>query len=62
MTSMIVKIDNNIVAQAKTYGKAENRSATRQVEYWVRIGKIAQDNPDLHYEDITKILLGVWHK
>ena len=59
MTSTAVKIDNDIVAQAKTYGKAESRSATKQVEYWARIGKIAQDNPDLTYEDITEILLGM---
>ncbi len=41
MTSTAVKIDNDIVDQAKTYGKAESRSATKQVEYWAKIGKIA---------------------
>ena len=59
MTSTAVKIDSDIVAQAKTYGKAESRSATKQVEYWAKIGKIAQDNPDLTYEEITEILLGM---
>ena len=59
MTSTAIKIDNNIVDQAKTYGKAESRSATKQVEYWAKIGKIAQDNPDLTYDDITDILLGM---
>lgn len=59
MTSTAVKIDSDIVDQAKIYGKAESRSATKQVEYWARIGKIAQDNPDLTYEDITEILLGM---
>ncbi len=59
MTSTAVKIDNDIVDQAKTYGKAESRSATKQVEYWAKIGKIAQDNPDLTYDDITDILLGM---
>ena len=56
MTSTAVKIDSDIVAQAKSYGEAESRSATKQVEYWARIGKIAQDNPDLTYDDITEIL------
>nr|WP_256939095.1 ParD-like family protein [Acinetobacter harbinensis] len=59
MTSTAIKIDNNIVDQAKTYGKAESRSATKQVEYWAKIGKIAQDNPDLTYDDITDLLLGM---
>ena len=43
MTSTAVKIDSDIVAQAKSYGEAESRSATKQVEYWARIGKIAQN-------------------
>lgn len=59
MTSKPIKIDRDIIDQAKIYGKADSRSATKQVEYWARIGKIAQDNPDLTYEEITEILLGM---
>jgi len=59
MTSKPIKIDKDIIDQAKIYGKADSRSATKQVEYWARIGKIAQDNPDLTYEEITEILLGM---
>jgi len=59
MTYTAVKIDSEIVESAKVYGKAESRSATKQVEYWARIGKIAQDNPDLTFEDITDLLLSM---
>ncbi|MGS0708063.1 ParD-like family protein [Acinetobacter sp. ANC 3781] len=59
MTSKPIKIDKDIIDQAKIYGKADSRSVTKQVEYWARIGKIAQDNPDLTYEEITEILLGM---
>lgn len=59
MSSTAVKIDSDILAQAKAYGEAESRSASKQVEYWLKIGKIAQDNPDLNYADITEILLGM---
>ena len=45
MTSTAVKIDNDIVDQAKTYGKAESRSATKQVEYWAKIGKLRKITP-----------------
>ncbi|ENV75670.1 ParD-like family protein [Acinetobacter ursingii] len=59
MTYTAVKIDSDIVESAKVYGMAESRSATKQVEYWARIGKIAQDNPDLTFEDITDLLLSM---
>ena len=48
-----------MLSQAKTYGEAQSRSATKQIEYWARIGKIAQDNPDLNFEDISDILNGM---
>lgn len=59
MALTAVKIDNEILADAKAYGEAESRSTAKQVAHWARIGKIAQDNPDLTYEDITEILLGM---
>lgn len=34
MTSMTIKIDSNILAQAKIYGEVESRSAIEQIEYW----------------------------
>lgn len=59
MSYTAVKIDSSIVESAKVYGVAASRSATKQIEYWAKIGKIAQDNPDLTFEDITDILLSM---
>ena len=59
MSYTAVKIDSSIVESAKVYGAAASRSATKQVEYWAKIGKIAQDNPDLTFEDITDLLLSM---
>jgi hypothetical protein len=59
MSSKVVKIDNNLILNAKTYGLSENRSAEQQIIFWIKIGKIAQDNPDLTYHDITELLLGL---
>lgn len=59
MGATAIKIDSAILNQAKAYGEAQSRSATKQVEYWARIGKIAQDNPDLNFEDISDILNGM---
>ena len=52
-----VKLSENIVSDAKIMSKAFNRSVAGQIEYWVRIGKIAEENPDLTYEFIKNILI-----
>ena len=61
MSHVAVKIDSDIVESAKIYGMAESRSATKQIEYWAKIGKIAQDNPDLTFQDIADLLLSMAH-
>lgn len=52
-----VKLSENIVSQARITSKALNRSIAAQIEYWARIGKIAEENPDLTYEFIKNILI-----
>ncbi|SMN02127.1 hypothetical protein SPONL_574 [uncultured Candidatus Thioglobus sp.] len=36
-----------------------NRSTPKQIEYWARIGKIADENPDLPLGFIKGILVGM---
>jgi ParD-like antitoxin of type II bacterial toxin-antitoxin system len=52
-----VKLSEDIVSEAKIMSKALNRSIAGQIEYWARIGKIAEENPDLTYEVIKNILI-----
>ena len=52
-----VKLSENIVSEAKIISKAYNRSLAGQIEHWVRIGKIVEENPDLSYEFIKNILI-----
>jgi len=52
-----VKLSDDIVAQAKTMSRALNRSVAGQIEYWAKIGKIAEENPDLNYDFIKKLLI-----
>jgi hypothetical protein len=52
-----VKLSENIVSEAKIVSKALNRSLAGQIEHWARIGKIAEENPDLSYEFIKNILI-----
>ncbi|MCH9028800.1 MAG: ParD-like family protein [Bacteroidetes bacterium] len=57
--SIAVRISDELVKEAKTLSKVENRSVTGQIEYWAKIGKIAEQNPTLSYELIKEILIGI---
>ncbi|MBF0621184.1 MAG: hypothetical protein HQL54_04590 [Magnetococcales bacterium] len=55
--SVNVKISEELVAEAKQHGRVFHRSLPKQIEYWSRIGKMAEENPDLPYSMIKDILL-----
>lgn len=55
--AMAVKLSDAIVSDAQIKSKALNRSVAGQIEYWAKIGKIAEENPDLTFEDIKGILI-----
>jgi hypothetical protein len=55
--STTVKLPDELIAEARRYGGIYSRSVPRQIEYWSRIGKIAEENPDLPYSFIKDVLL-----
>ncbi len=55
--SQSIKLSDELLQEAKTYASVYSRSIPKQIEYWSRIGKIAEENPDLSYELIKEILL-----
>ena len=57
--SKTIKLSDELVMDAAVYGKAQHRSTPRQVEYWARIGKIADENPDLTLGFVKDILIGM---
>ncbi len=52
-----VKLSNSLVDQAKRHAIIDQRSVPKQIEYWSRIGKIAEENPDLPFAMIRDILI-----
>ncbi len=54
-----IKLSDGLVDDATTHGKAQHRSTPRQIEYWARIGKIADENPDLTLGFVKDILTGL---
>jgi len=54
-----VRISEELVNEAKKISKIDRRSLTGQIEHWARIGKCAEENPDLTYDLIKEILIGI---
>ena len=57
--SIAVRISDKLIKAAKIQSKVENRSLTGQIEFWAKIGKISEENPDLPYSFIKEILIGL---
>ena len=53
-----IKLSDALIKDAAINGKAQHRSTPKQIEYWARLGKIAEENPDLPLGFIKGILLG----
>lgn len=52
-----VRLSVTLVKQAKAVGEVMSRSGAGQIEYWTKIGKITEENPDLSYALIKDVLL-----
>jgi len=54
-----VRVSETLVQEARKYSRVDHRSITGQIEHWARIGKCAEENPDLTYDLIKEILIGI---
>ncbi len=54
-----INLDIGLVRDARIQSKIQSRSAPKQIEHWSRIGRIAEENPDLTYLQIKDMLLGL---
>ncbi len=57
--SITVRISDNLVKKARSRARALKRSVAGQIEYWAKIGEIAEDNPDLPFTFLQDILIGL---
>jgi len=51
-----VKLSKEIMNEAGKYALTHARTIPMQIEHWARIGKIAEENPDLPYAFIDDVL------
>jgi len=54
-----VRIAEELLNDAKRYSRIDHRSLAGQIEHWARMGKCAEENPDLTYSLIKEILIGL---
>lgn len=57
--AIAIRISEELISEAKKYSRIDHRSLTGQVEHWARIGKCAEENPDLPYSFIKELLVGI---
>jgi hypothetical protein len=55
----VLKLSDELVELAKPHAAAEHRSIPKQIEYWARLGKAVEDNPDLPLQFIKDTLLAM---
>lgn len=53
----IVKISDPLHHQLRDASAALGRSINAQAEHWMRVGMLAEFNPELRYRDICELLL-----
>lgn len=51
-----VTISDPLAQAATLQAKVCNRDLNEQINYWAKIGRIAEENPDLNFEFIKNIL------
>ena len=60
--STTIKLSDDLINEAKRYAAVYSRSTPKQIEYWSRIGKIVEENPDMPYSFIQEIMLAKQEK
>jgi hypothetical protein len=42
-----IQLSELLIGEAKPFSQSMHRSIAEQIEYWARLGKVAEENPDL---------------
>lgn len=57
MSGKAIKLSADVVEEARRYAETFSRSLPKQIEYWMRIGKTMEENPDLPYSFVKEMML-----
>ena len=54
-----IKLSEPLIEEARPIAQAMNRSVAEQIEYWARLGKVAEENPDLPIPMLQDMLVSL---
>ncbi|MDO9014172.1 MAG: hypothetical protein Q7U84_05250 [Polynucleobacter sp.] len=54
-----IELSELLIDQAKPFAQAMSRSVAEQIEYWARLGKVAEENPDLPIPMLQDMLVSL---
>jgi hypothetical protein len=60
--SHAIRVSQDLFDKAQVRAEALHRSVAGQIEFWSKIGRIAEENPDLTFQNIHQILIGLGEK
>ena len=55
----VIRISGDLIEAAQVRASVESRSVQKQIEYWTRLGQVAEENPDLPMTFIREMSLGL---
>ena len=59
MKTTSIRINESLVAEARSAAKSEFRTVQAQVEFWAKVGRAALDNPELPASFIAESLMSL---
>lgn len=57
--SSVVKLSDELINDARPYANAMHRSVPKQIEHWARLGKAAEENPDMPISMIQDVFISL---
>jgi hypothetical protein len=57
--SSVVKLSDQLINDARPYATAMHRSIPKQIEHWARLGKAAEENPDMPISMIQDVFISL---
>ena len=54
-----VNLSQQLIEEARPVAQATHRSVSEQIEYWARLGKVAEENPDLPIHMLQDMLVSI---
>ena len=55
----VVKLSDELINEARPYATAMHRSIPKQIEHWARLGKAAEENPDMPISMIQDVFVSL---